>query len=128
MSFTRTGIDDSLSAILPHAGRLARIATWSVIHALLLFAEHLAEFLAPLCLFAGAIWWAAPRILGAITLEGPAADVLQTVRDRMPADFYLDGSYYSAHGLIVDGLWLIGVVAVARTLSTAATALLLDRR
>lgn len=133
MSYTRLNIDDDgllerRSTWLPSARRLAYVAVWSVVNAGLLFAEHLAEFLAPLCLFAGAIWWAIPRILGAITIDGPAADILQLVRNRVPTEIYLDGTYYSAHTLIVDGIWLIAVVAVARTLSTAVTTLLLDRR
>jgi hypothetical protein len=133
MSYTRLDIDDDgrlerRATFLPTAVRLAQVALWSVIHVVLLFAEHLAEFLAPLFLFAGALWWAIPHALDAITLEGQAADLLQVVRNRVPHEFYVDGSYYSAHTLIVDGIWLIGAVAVCRTLSMALTALLLDRR
>ncbi len=134
MSLTRFDIDDRgvdeerPFGVLPLAGRVAQVAIWSVVNAALLFAEHLAEFLAPLCLFAGAIWWAVPRILDAVTLEGPAADLLQVARARVPLWFYFDGRYYSAHTLVVDGIWLIGAVAICRTLSTAVTVLLLDRR
>ena len=91
-------------------------------------AEHLAELLAPLLLLGGAVWWAIPRASAAITLEGQANDLLQMVRNRVPHDVYIDGSYYSAGTLIWDGVLLIGVVAICRTLSTALTALLLDRR
>ncbi len=133
MSYTRLEIDDDgqvvrRAPLLQGAGRLAQVAVWSVINAVLVFAEHLAEFLAPLCLFAGAIWWAVPRGLEAITLDGPANDLLAMVRGRVPHEVYVNGSYYSAHVLLVDGIWLIGVVAICRTLSMALTALLLDRR
>ena len=132
MSYTRLDLDqdgllDRRAWRLPPAGRLARVAVWSVINVALLFAEHVAEFLAPLCLLAGGLWWAIPRILSVITLEGPAADLLQIVRTRVPYGLYLDGSYYSAHVLIVDGLWLFAVVAVARTLSAASASLFLER-
>ena len=132
MSYTRLDLEDRSDAerrpLLPTVGRVAQVAVWSVINAVLVFGEHLAEFLAPLCLFAGAIWWAIPKGLDALTLEGPANDVLQLVRSRVPHSIYFDGDYYSAHVLIMDGIWLIGVVAICRTLSMALTALLLDRR
>ena len=133
MSYTRLDIDDDglierRSVVLPAIGRFVQVAIWSVINAGLLFAEHLAEFLAPLLLFAGAIWWAIPHGLAAITLEGQPGEILQMVRSRVPHDFYYDGTYYSAHVLLTYGVYLIGVVAICRTLSTALTALLLDRR
>ncbi len=133
MSYTRLDLEDRSDAerrpvLLPTIARLAQVTVWSVINAVLVFGEHLAEFLAPLCLFAGAIWWTIPKGLDALTLEGPANDMLQLVRSRVPHQVYYDGSYYSAHVLIMDGIWLIGVVAICRTLSMALTALLLDRR
>ena len=109
-------------------GHIARLATWSVINALLVFCEHLAELFAPLLLLAGAVWWAIPRALGAITLDGQANDLLQVVRNHVPHDVYIDGAWYSSGTLIWDGVLLIAVVAICRTLSTALTTLLLDRR
>ena len=133
MSYTQIDVDgghyvERRGSLLPWVTRVVQVAIWSVINAALLFAEHLAEFLAPLLLFAGAIWWAIPHGLDAITLDGQAADLLQVVRSRVPHEFYVDGAYYSAHTLIVYGIWMVGVVAICRTLSTALTALLLDRR
>ena len=131
MSYTRLDADqadDDDRRILPALGHVGRLAVWSVINAILIFCEHLAELFAPLLLLAGAIWWAIPRALNAITLEGQASDLLQMVRSRVPHDIYIDGSWYTAGTLIWDGILLIGVVAICRTLSTALTALLLDRR
>ena len=133
MSYTRfeveqPGLAERRSFALPVLGHVARVVIWSAVNAILLFAEHLAELLAPFVLLGGAIWWAVPKALAAITLEGQANDLLQMVRSHVPHDLYIDGSYYSAGTLIWDGIYLVAVVAICRTLSTAITALLLDRR
>ncbi len=131
MSYTRAEARDAVEPdpwALPEPARLARLAAWSVANMALVFAEHLAELFAPLLLLAGAVWWAIPRGLDALTLDGPAAELLQTVRGRVPHEVYAAGHYYSAGSLIVDGLWLVAVVALCRTLSTVLATLLLDRR
>ena len=129
MSYTELEAEDerARTAFLPQFGRYARLALWSVLNVALLFGEILAELLAPLLLLGGIVWWAVPRALAAITLDGPPGDVLQMVRSHVPHDIYLDGSYYSAGTLITDGLWLIALVAVCRTASAALANLLLDR-
>ncbi len=133
MSYTRAEVDeaeyeDRRGFVLPDTNRIAKVAAWSVVNAVLVFCEHLAELFAPLLLLAGAVWWAVPRALEAITLDGQANDLLQIVRSHVPHDIYVDGSYYSAGTLIWDGVKLIAVVAICRTLSVALTTLLLDRR
>ncbi|WP_158746418.1 hypothetical protein [Acidisphaera sp. L21] len=130
MSYSHLDIEDEPlpPAFLPQLGRYARLAVWSVLNAALVFGEQIGELLAPLFILAGIIWWAVPKALEAITLEGPAADLLQNVRNHVPHDVYLSGSYYSASSLISDGLWLIALVAICRTATTAITTLLLDRR
>ena len=131
MSYSQFDIEDeraTRSAFLPQLGRYARLAVWSILNAALLFGEQLGELLAPLLLLGGIIWWAVPRALAAITLDGPAGDVLAMVRSRVPHDLYLNGDYYSASSLISDGLWMIALVAVCRTASVAITSLLLDHR
>ena len=129
MSYTHVDeTDDRRPIFLPALGHAARIAIWSVLNAILIFAEHVAELFAPLLLLAGAIWWAIPRALAALTLEGQANDLLQMVRAHVPHDIYIDGAYYTAGTLIWNGIELIAVVAICRTLSIAVTTLLLDRR
>ncbi len=108
--------------------KVANIIVWAVITAALLFAEQLAELLAPFLLLAGAAWWALPRALDTITLEGPANDVLQTVRGHIPHEIVLGGDYYTAGALIWNGILCIAVVAICRTLSALIASLLLDRR
>jgi hypothetical protein len=107
--------------------RAAGVVVWAVINAAILFAEQLAELLAPLLLLAGAIWWAVPKGLDALKLDGPANDILQQVRAHVPLEMFVNGSYYNAHTLIYDGLWCIAVVAICRTLSNLLTNLLLER-
>ena len=130
MSYSHLEIEDAEArpAFLPQLGRYARLALWSVLHAGLLFGEILAELLAPLLLLGGIVWWAVPKALAAFTLDGQPGELLQMVRSRVPHDVYLNGDYYSAGTLISDGLWLVAVVAICRTASTALTTLLLDRR
>ena len=132
MSYTRLNMQatepEERRLFLPSASRLGCVLAWSVLNIGLLFAETLAELLAPFLLIGGALWWVLPRALAAVTLDGPANDMLQLVRARVPHDIYLDGSYYSASTLIMDGLWLVAAVAICRTLSAALAALLLDRR
>jgi hypothetical protein len=108
--------------------KAASVIVWAVINAALLFTEQLAELLAPLLLLAGAVWWAIPRALDTITLEGPANDVLQTIRGHVPHEIVLGGDYYTAGALIWNGILCIAVVAICRTLSTLLATLLLDRR
>jgi hypothetical protein len=108
--------------------KTAGMIVWAIINAALLFAEQLAELLAPLLLLAGAAWWAIPRALDTITLDGPANDVLQTIRGHVPHEIVLGGDYYTPSALIWNGILCIAVVAICRTLSTLLATLLLDRR
>ena len=133
MSYTRyeveqPGVAPYRSLGFPAVSHVARVVIWSALNAVLLFAEHLAELLAPFLLLGGVIWWAVPKALAAITLDGQANDLLQMIRGHVPHDIYIDGSYYSSGTLFWDGIYLVAVVAICRTLSTAITALLLDRR
>ncbi len=133
MSYTRMDVDqaeldDRRPVLLPALGHVARVAVWSAINAVLIFAEHLAELFAPLLLLAGAVWWAVPHAMDSLKLDGQANDLLQIVRSHVPHEVYLDGSWYTAGTLVWDGVKLIAVVAICRTLSTALATLLLDRR
>ncbi len=130
MSYSRVeSHDDAETRRMPLAWltRAAGVVVWAVINAAILFAEQLAELLAPLLLLAGAIWWAVPKGLDALKLDGPANDILQQVRAHVPLELLVNGSYYNAHTLIYDGLWCIAVVAICRTLSNLLTNLLLER-
>lgn len=131
MSYTSVEVEEQAERrpfILPKIGRLACIGIWAVLNAALLFAELAAELAAPLLLLGGIAWWAIPRGLAAITLEGQANDMLQMVRARFPYEIVLNGDVISASTLIGWGITCLVVVAVCRTLTTALATLLLDHR
>ena len=130
MSYTRAEAHDEPATRREPVAWLVKaggIVVWAVINAAILFAEQLAELLAPLLLLAGAIWWAVPKGLDVLKLDGPANDILQQVRAHVPLELFVGGTYYTAHSLIYDGLWCIAVVAICRTLSNLLTNLLLER-
>lgn len=130
MSYTRMNAhDEPQQRRMPLAWltRTSSIVVWAVVNTVLLFAEQLAELLAPLLLLAGAVWWGIPKGLDALKLDGPANDILQQVRTHVPLEVFVNGNYYTAHTLIYDGLWCIAVVAICRTASNLLTTLLLDR-
>ena len=131
MSYSHLEIEDAEArpAFLPQLGRYARLALWSVLQ------RHPAVRRDPGRTAGAAAFTGGqssggrfPRRLGAITLDGQPGELLQMVRSRVPHDIYLNGDYYSAGTLISDGLWLVAVVAICRTASTALATLLLDRR
>ena len=132
MSFTRLDAGDGARAgrrlpVLPLIGKFVSLVAWAAINVGLLFAEQLAELLAPVLLLAGAAWWAIPRGLDALKLEGPANDILLQVRGHVPLDAMVAGHELSASVLLNDGLLCIGVVAICRTLSNLLSRLLLER-
>ncbi len=130
MSYTRVETrDDPQERRLPLSWltRALSVTVWAVINAALLFAEQLAELLAPLLLLAAAIWWAIPRGLEALKLDGPANDILQQVRAHVPLEIGVGGTYYTYHSLVYYGLMCVAVVAICRTLSSLLTNLLLER-
>ncbi len=131
MSYTSIDVeeqDERRPLLLPRIGRLACIGIWAVLNAALLFAEQVAEFAAPLMLLGGVAWWAIPKGLAAITLDGQANDMLQMVRARFPYEIVLDGDVFSASSLINWGITCFVIVAICRTLTTVLATVLLDRR
>ena len=83
------------------------------------FVEIIAELLAPVVLICGIGWAALPSILSmASTAEGQAHDVLNTVLQSVPRELRVGHTLVTPTGLIVDGLLLIAVVALCRTLQT----------
>lgn len=133
MSYTRvdaTPIDFAprRGTVLHNLERVSRIVLWAIGHVVLLFAEHAAELAAPFLILGGVIWWAVPQVFAAITLDGTANDILQTIRGRIPHELLLGSHLVSASSLITYGILCIAVVAICRTVTTALTSLMLDRR
>ncbi len=108
--------------------RAARLALWAIVNVTLVFVELVAELLAPLLLMAGAAWWALPRVLSLVVLDGQANDVLRGLAARLPTDMLVAGTWLSAPKLITDAILLFAVVAVCRTIAALMTrALFTDR-
>ena len=130
MSYTRLDapIAGPRETLMLQLDRVSRVVLWGAIHAILMFAEHAAELAAPFLILGGAVWWAVPQVLSAITLDGQANDILQMVRTRVPREVLLGGSWVSAGSLVTDGVLCIAVVAICRTVSQGLTTLMLDRR
>lgn len=77
------------------------------------FIELLAELLAPLLLFVGALWWAALRVVSEISVEPE----LQAMLHVLPTQLQLGGHELTPAGLIRQGLLLLAVVAACRTVN-----------
>lgn len=110
------------------AARVARLAAWAVLNPALVFAELLADLLAPLLLLAGASWWALLHVLRSVRLDGvpQAKEVLDLVVAQLPRSVMLEGTVLTPLGLLGDGLLLLAVVAVCRTLGGLIGRVLLD--
>ncbi|PWC27680.1 hypothetical protein CR165_16825 [Pseudoroseomonas aestuarii] len=77
------------------------------------FIELLAELLAPLLLFVGALWWGALRLVGQISAEPE----LQAMLHVLPTQLQLGAYDLTPAGLIRQGLLLLAVVAACRTVN-----------
>lgn len=77
------------------------------------FVELLAELLAPLLLFVGALWWGALRVVGQLTVEPE----LQAMLHVLPTQLQLGAYELTPAGLIRQGLLLLAVVAACRTVN-----------
>lgn len=77
------------------------------------FIELLAELLAPLLLFVGALWWGALRVVGQISAEPE----LQAMLHVLPTQLQLGAYDLTPAGLIRQGLLLLAVVAACRTVN-----------
>ena len=105
-----------------------RIAVWAVLHWALSFTEQVLEVLAPLVLVCGLAWWALPRIVGLVPLEGPARDMAGDVMAHLPGGLRLEGLWVTPAGLIGDGLLLMALAALLQTLAAVLTYEVYERR
>lgn len=134
MSYVQRDIDEAggrarhLSTVMGVAWLMGRTVVWAVINVALVFTEQVAELLAPLLLLAGAVWWALPRVLGLIVLDGQANDVLRGVTAKLPTEIMLAGHWLSAATLVTDAFLLFALVAVCRTLAALMTRMLFSDR
>lgn len=110
-------------AALMHPATLAALRIGKMVaRGLLLFAicfvEIVAELLAPVVLICGIGWAALPAVLSMVSLEGQGREMLNTVLQSVPREIHLGHTVLTPTGLIMDGLLLIALVAVCRTVQT----------
>ena len=98
--------------------RLARLVARGVVVFAFSFIEIMAELLAPIVLVCGIGWAALPGLLSMVGTEGQAREMLSTVVQSVPRSIHLGGMVVTPTGLIVDGLLLIALVALCRTVQT----------
>ncbi len=98
--------------------RLAKAVARGVVLFAFSFVEILAELLAPVVLICGIGWAALPGMLSMASGEGQAHELLNNVLQSIPRELHVGGMALTPTTLIVDGLLLIAVVALCRTLQT----------
>lgn len=89
------------------------IVFWGFVSFALTFVELVAEVVAPLLLMLGGLWWAASQIIGKL----PVPAEVQPVLEAFPTQLVAAGHVLTPTGLIVQGLWLLAIVAACRTLN-----------
>jgi hypothetical protein len=89
------------------------IVFWGRVSCVLTFVELVAEVIAPLLLMLGGLWWAASQIIGKLPVPAEVQPVLQS----FPTQLVAAGHVLTPTGLIVQGLWLLAIVAACRTLT-----------
>ncbi len=99
--------------------RLARMVLRGVVVFAFCFLEIIAELAAPILLICGVAWAALPGMLSvAGGPDGQVHDVLTSITQAIPTQFRFGHTTLTPTALIVDGLLLIGVVALCRTVQT----------
>ncbi|MBO1073159.1 hypothetical protein [Roseomonas marmotae] len=93
--------------------RALAIVFWGLVTFALTFAELVAEVVAPLLLMLGGLWWALTQIITAL----PVPPEIQPMLRSFPTQLVAAGHVLTPTGLIVQGLWLLAVVAACRTLN-----------
>lgn len=102
--------------------RLIKLVLRGIVLFAISFIEIIAELLAPIVLICGVIWAALPGLLSAAVPEGQGKEILATVMQNIPAVLHIGRLTITPTGMILDGLLLIAIVALSRTMQTIVTA------
>jgi hypothetical protein len=98
--------------------RLARLVVRGIALFVFSFIEIMAELLAPIALIVGLGWAALPGLLAMAGNSPQARELLGSVVQSVPGELHVGGMVLTPTALIVDGLILIAVVALCRTMQT----------
>ncbi len=101
-------------------------ATKMVVRGLILFAfsfiEIVAELLAPIVLVFGIGWAMLPAIVSIAGPEGQARDFVTAMVQAIPREIHFGRTAVTPTSLILEGVLLVAVVALCRTVQTLAVA------
>jgi hypothetical protein len=89
------------------------IVFWGLVSFGLTFVELVAEVVAPLLLMLGGLWWAAAQIIAKVPVPAEVQPMVQSFPTQLEAAGYV----LTPTGLIIQGLWLLAIVAACRTLN-----------
>lgn len=98
--------------------RLAKMVLRGVVIFGFSFIEIVAELLAPIVLIIGFGWSVLPGILAMAGPDPEARSFLTSLANTIPHEVRIGHTTLTPTGLIVDGVVLIAVVALCRTLQT----------
>jgi hypothetical protein len=100
--------------------RATRLVSRGLVLFVFSFVEIIAELLAPIVLVFGIGWAALPAIVSVAGAEGQAREFLTTLGQAIPKEIHLGRTAITPLSLIVDGVFLVAVVALCRTVQTLA--------
>jgi hypothetical protein len=125
MSYDSQELTDFQSALAHPATaaalRILRLVARGTVFFVFAFTEIVAELMAPILLICGFGWALLPRILAMVNPDGQARDMIRAVTDAIPQELHVAGLSLTPSSLIVDGLLLISLVALCRTLQTVVS-------
>lgn len=112
---------DDWRLVLAHPGmvaalRLIKLVVRGVVFFAFSFIEIIAEVLAPILLLCGIVWSVLPNILSMAPADGQARDMINTVVQAIPQELHVGRTIITPSALILDGLLLIALVALCRTI------------
>lgn len=113
------------SRALPMAFSAFQTLIWALAHTLSCFLLQISELFAPFFLIIGIGWTMIPHIIGiasnsvnTATNDQQTKDLVEHVTHSFPTQIELAGRIVTPHGLIMDGILLMIIAAIAATCST----------
>jgi len=103
------------------ATRVTKLVARGLILFAFSFVEIIAELLAPIVLVFGIGWAMLPGIVSIVGPEGQAREFVTTMVQAIPREIHFGRSVVTPMSLIVEGVLLVAVVALCRTVQTLAS-------
>ncbi|WP_018980271.1 hypothetical protein [Saccharibacter floricola] len=113
------------SRVVPMALSVVQNIIWAFAHALSCFLLQITELFAPFLLLIGIAWSLVPHIIGIAnsslsnaTNDQQTKELVDHVTRSFPTQIELAGRILTPHGLIMDGILLMVISAIAATCAT----------